>query len=366
MSPRSIPDIYRACFDASPVGMFVHDQYGVIKSANAAGAGVLGLEATALPDKDFSRYITPDSQHAFSGYLKRLGVQNAPDSCDVRLVQRHKPLFNATLQGIPLRAVPSGDVRFLMMLTGIKGDQNSGTAVSAASGDSISAGLMDVMLVSNLNQPLAVIGNYIYGCINRLGCRDFRVQDILKAMQQAEHELHRLAEMILRMRNFSYRKIFQYEQTEIDLLIRDVLSILNHEVAAYPVCVDYRPAKGLPKIMLDKLYIQQAILNLARNAIDAMQDAEWPDPRLTIEVNRLTMEMFQISLSDNGPAFRATAAHRLFEPDYTTKPYGVGLGLAASRIIIEKHGGRLLAELNPAGGACFRIELPLACGAGPG
>ncbi len=111
--------------------------------------------------------------------------------------------------------------------------------------------------------------------------------------------------------------------------------------------------------MVDKLYIQQAMMNLARNAIDAMQEIHLTDPTLVIEVSQPCKDTLEISLSDNGPAFKLKTAHKLFEPNYTTKSYGTGLGLIISRSIVEAHQGKLLVELNPTRGARFTLVLPI-------
>jgi len=360
MNSKSFLDAYKVLFDMAPFGIFIHDLTGRIRVANAAGAGSLGLEMQALINKNFSRYIAPDSQDTFAEYVRSVREKNRPETCEIRMMQRHRPLFYAKLHGITVPLTDTGDTGCLTMILGVNERKISDASPFQQGADTKEAPLItDAMMLSDINQPLAIIANYIYGCIYRLECKNFKITDVLRGMKQAERELHRLAEMIMRMKNFSCRDVLQYEDMEIDGVIEEIVSILNHETLSYPVSIVYRPVRSLPKTKLDKLYIQQAILNLARNAIDAMQDVSHADPRLIIEVNRLTKDRFEITISDNGPAFKIESAHRLFEPDFTTKPYGIGMGLLVSRIIVETHGGKLSAGISPTGGACFRLELPI-------
>ncbi len=120
----------------------------------------------------------------------------------------------------------------------------------------------------------------------------------------------------------------------------------------------YESVNSLPLVKLDKLHIQQVILNLARNSIEAMRDANTKEPKLFIEVRLVNNNVIEITILDNGPGFEQALAHKLFEPHFTTKTYAMGLGLSVSRTIVEKHGGQLTAQVNASGGAYFQMTLP--------
>lgn len=345
------PELIEGFFHDSPLGFFVLDQNGLILRVNRIATRLLGLEPEGLANKSLSRYIAPESQKELYHFINFLIESGCTECQQFRLLQRYKPLTQIKVMGRAFFITKSNLFRIIFVIVKTshpnKSDDESGNRPE------------DHFMVNELNQPLSVIANYIYGCIYRIECGNYKITNVLQAMKQAEQELHRTAEMIMRIKNFSCKEVFHYEPVSINVVINEVIPIINHEIVHFPVHIEYRPAKGLPEILLDKLHFQQAILNLSRNAIDALRDSDRVDPRLIIEINRQSIKTLEIRFSDNGPAFRPGSVHKLFEPGYTTKPYGIGLGLIMARLIIEAHDGKLFGGLNPAGGACFNIELPI-------
>jgi len=348
---------YEDLFEFSPTGLFVLEHTGLIQKVNSAGAKLLGVDKNSLINKSFSRYIAPDFQHEFSQYRKRLTKKLMLQTCEVKLLQRYKPLFYAQLSGKANINSRTKKIETLIMIGAISHRKQSEEP------DYPQIGMSDLPIINDLNQPLAIIANYIYGCIYRLESGNFQVELLLQAMKQAEKELHRASEIVMRIKNFSCKEVFKYEPNCINAVIEEIVSLMNTEVLDYSVAIRYRPTKGLPKIMMDKMYIQQAILNLARNAIEAMQEVNISDPKLSVEINRPNKDVIEINLIDNGPGFKKDMIHKLFEPHFTTKSYGVGLGLIVSRIIVESHGGKLTVGLNPIRGACFTVSLPVSTSA---
>lgn len=346
---------YNDIFDLSPSGLFLLKQDGSILNVNQAAANLLGVEKDGLINKNFSRYIAPDYQHEFSQHRKHMMKKSTVHKFELKLLQKYKSLLYVQFSG-KVRLNSRAEITEILLM--VESSSNRKLSDENDIEDMNWFGQGNVM-VNALNQPLAIIGNYIYGCIYRLEKENPQIYPILQAMKQAEQELHRTAEIIMRMKNFSCKEMFKYEAMCINSIISEIIELINHEILDFPVVIRFRPQKSLPKLMLDKLYIQQAILNIARNAIEAMQDINLLDPTLIIEVSQPNQNMIDINFIDNGPAFKMEAVHKLFDPNVTTKSYGIGLGLILSRIIIESHGGKLGVELNPTRGACFTISLPI-------
>ena len=120
------------------------------------------------------------------------------------------------------------------------------------------------------------------------------------------------------------------------------------------------PNKDFARVELDKIQVQQVILNLLRNAKEAMQESNTINPKITINVSSKGNNYIIVRIVDNGPGFSEQIAHRLFDLYFTTKPQGMGLGLAICRSIIEAHSGQLSVSLLPEGGSCFEFELPIS------
>ncbi len=216
-------------------------------------------------------------------------------------------------------------------------------------------------IVYNHNHSLAVMNNYVYGCIRRMESKKYNEDDVLQILKKVSLQSKHLAEIILNLKSLTSKSIYRYEAVCLNHLIKETLSLIRYEILEFPVDIQFEPSEGLPWVKVDKMHIQQVILNLACNAIEAMRDANISDPKLTIELGVVqdNENNIEVSLLDNGPGFCYETAEQLFNPAFTTKPYGMGLGLAVTRTIIENHSGQISAGLNNERGACFRFTLPL-------
>ncbi len=149
-------------------------------------------------------------------------------------------------------------------------------------------------------------------------------------------------------------------QENINDLVDNVLHLLEIEARAYRIQLQTSLAADLPQIDVDRVQIEQVITNLVKNALDAMRDSS-AEPRLVILRTKINAEgMLEASVTDSGKGIEAEQLNHIFEPFYTTKQSGMGLGLSISRSIVEAHGGRLDAVRNATRGMTFRFTLPVA------
>lgn len=222
-----------------------------------------------------------------------------------------------------------------------------------------SMGEMASTLAHELNQPLAAIANYTKGCVRRLESGNFQLDQVLHAMRQAASQSERAGEIIHRMKNFVRKGKLYYEAADINKIIRDMAALINYEMREFPVNIQLELTEQIPHLPVDKVQIEQVILNLLRNAIEAMQDAKTAKPKLLVRTLMPSSDIMHVDVVDNGPGFSAEIAQQLLTPYFTTKPKGMGMGLAICRTIIEAHGGHLSARLNPEGGAWFQFTLPV-------
>jgi two-component system sensor kinase FixL len=217
-------------------------------------------------------------------------------------------------------------------------------------------GEMASTLAHELNQPLTAVVSYLNGA-RRLLVGPDNVQTLMfrDAIERAADQGLRAGQIIRRLRQFVARGESDRQAESLAKLIEDAcaLALVGVKETGVEVrfAIDPRPVF----VLVDKVQIHQVLLNLVRNAIEAMQEATRRE--LTIATVRAGADMVQISVADTGPGIDPAIASQLFQPFVTTKPHGMGVGLSISRTIAESHGGHLQVETNQTGGTTFRLTL---------
>ena len=224
----------------------------------------------------------------------------------------------------------------------------------------ITMGEMASTLAHELNQPLAAIANYSMGCVSRLKSASFNREDLLSTMQKATAQAERAGQIIRRVRDFVRKSEPQKAMVAVKDIVEEAAGVAESaaQKRGARILLSLRP--DLPLVLADRIMIEQVLLNLVRNGLDAMQDAPVAQRRLTLSAEiSADASMVVVSVSDRGHGIREAAMARLFEPFYTTKAEGMGMGLNICRSIVELHQGRLWVEANPQGGSVFRFTLPI-------
>lgn len=216
-------------------------------------------------------------------------------------------------------------------------------------------GEMASALAHELNQPLSAIANYLKGSRMLLARDEVPLERIGDAVERAANEALRAGDIIRRLRDFVSRGETERRAESLPKLIEEAsaLALVGAREQGVRVRFDFDPRVDL--VLADKVQIQQVVLNLIRNAMDAM--AASPRRELVATVRAGDDDMALVSVADTGPGIDADVAGQLFQPFVTTKRTGMGVGLSISRTIVEAHGGRIWVEANEAGGATFRFTL---------
>jgi two-component system sensor kinase FixL len=218
-------------------------------------------------------------------------------------------------------------------------------------------GEMASALAHELNQPLSAIANYLKGCRRLLDKRpDDQSRTVSDALDKAADQAMRAGDIIRRLRDFVSRGETERRVESVAKLIEEASAIALVGAKERGVRVRYQLDPAAELVLADRVQIQQVLINLMRNAIEAMDEAERRE--LVISATRANNEMVDMSISDTGPGIGADMKAQLFKPFFTTKRHGMGVGLSISRTIIEAHGGDIRAEPNAGGGAVFRFTLP--------
>jgi two-component system sensor kinase FixL len=219
-------------------------------------------------------------------------------------------------------------------------------------------GEMAAGLAHELNQPLAAIVNFTRGCAHRLRAREETADaEILDALEQVSAQALRAGEIIRRIRLFIHKGEPSFAWVDVNDLVRNVAQLVDADGRQQGVRIQLSLAPGVPPIYVDGIQIEQVILNLMRNAFDAMDGGGGADKTLSIRTTVPNDKCVDVAVCDTGPGLASDLVDRVFDPFFSTKRAGLGLGLSISRSIVEAHGGRLWVEPNPTGGSMFRFSL---------
>jgi PAS domain S-box-containing protein len=221
-------------------------------------------------------------------------------------------------------------------------------------------GELTASIAHEVNQPLGAMVANAAACARWLAAQPPDVQKTKQALQSIAADGKRAGDIIGRIRALTRRQLPSTARLDVNRKILDVLALAEAELRSREVAVETRLESNLPPVSGDRVQLQQVLLNLIVNAVDAM-DAVHDRPRaLTIVSKRDGPEAVAVEVRDSGTGLDPQAAQRVFEAFYTTKPEGIGIGLSISRSIVEAHGGRISVSANAPHGAVFRFTLPLA------
>jgi signal transduction histidine kinase len=218
-------------------------------------------------------------------------------------------------------------------------------------------GEMASSLAHELNQPLTAISNYSLGAVTRMKDGGVSNDDLLPALEKTAGQAQRAGNIIRRIREFVKRSEPRRRPTEVARIVEDAIGFADIEAAKKGIAIHTDVQAGLPPLDVDPILIEQLLLNLLKNAIDAMDRAAVR--RIDLVVRRQD-DMAEFSVIDRGSGVSELQRANLFQPFFSTKSEGMGMGLNICRSIVEFHHGRLAVERNPDGGAIFVFTLPLA------
>jgi len=213
-------------------------------------------------------------------------------------------------------------------------------------------------LAHELNQPLTAVANYAQACDRLLALADPDIAEVREALQQITVQAVRAGDMIRKLRALARADQPKREITDINMLLAELHELIQLEAKTHGVSYKYLPASGLAPVVIDRAQVQHVILNLVRNAVEAVAHNSTRPGALTISTRQSSDGDVEIAVRDNGPGVPASILTRLFDPFCTTKPHGTGLGLAVSRSIVKAHEGSLDYCPGSPDGSWFMVRLP--------
>jgi len=217
-------------------------------------------------------------------------------------------------------------------------------------------GELTASLAHEVNQPIAAAVTNANTCLRWLTRDDPDLQEAREAASRIVKDATRAAGIISRVRLLFKKGTLRHELVDVNEAIREMIVLLRSEATRYNITVRIELAPDLPRIMGDRVQLQQVLMNLIVNSIDAMKEADGAR-ELAVKSQRTEKEVL-VSVSDTGVGLPPQQAEEIFNAFFTTKPHGTGMGLRISRSIVESHGGRLWAAHNSPRGASFHFALP--------
>src|SRR6266852_535529 len=218
-------------------------------------------------------------------------------------------------------------------------------------------GELTASLAHEVNQPIAATVTDANTCLRWLTRDEPDLEEARQAASRVVKDAARASDIIRRTRSLFRKDTPQRELVDVNDVIREMIILLRGEATRYSISVQTELSEGLPKLMADRVQLQQVLMNLMINSIQAMKHVSWPR-QLAVKSQWAEDEQLVVSVSDTGVGLPAQQADQIFDAFFTTKSDGTGMGLRISRSIVESHGGRLWASDNSPHGASFHLTLP--------
>jgi two-component system sensor kinase FixL len=354
----------RSVLDTVPDAMIVIDDHGLMGSFSATAERLFGYTPDEAIGQNVSLLMPSPYREQHDTYLRRYFATG-----ERKIIGRGRIVVGLRKDGstFPMELwvgemVSAGKRAFTGFIRDLTDRQETQQRLQELQAELIhmsrftAMGEMASTLAHELNQPLTAVASYLNGCRRLLDGTE-SVQNLMlrDAIDRAAEQALRAGQIIRRLRQFVARGESERQAEPLAQLIEEASALALVGIRETGVRVTFAFSPRARFVVADKIQIQQVLLNLMRNAIEAMQQTTRRN--LTIATEVKPDDMIEIRVVDTGPGIAPEIEAQLFQPFVTSKPNGMGVGLSISRTIVEAHGGHLTAEPNPEGGTIFRLTL---------
>ena len=358
----------RGAIDTAIDGMIVIDRAGTVLLYNRACERLFGYAAGEVLGRNIGMLMPSPHRERHDAYLRDyLRTGTAKIIGIGREVAGRRKDGSTFPMRLSVGELGGGGPLFVGTIHDLTGDQRARERIEELQTELMrvsrasALGEMGSALAHELNQPLSAIAGFVEAGAALIDRGEARTPKAREFMDKAVAQTRRAGDVIRRLQAFSRKGEAERTVEDINAVIEETCVLATLGTAADEIDIVKKLAPDLPPVVIDSIQIQQVVLNLVRNSIDALEGRA--ERRIEVATG-LRGDRVEVAVSDTGPGLAPGVERRLFEPFVSTKPGGIGIGLSICRTIVETHGGEIACDTGPGAGTCFSFTVPVLAAAG--
>lgn len=352
----------RMLTEAIPQQMWSADAAGRIEYCNQHLIDYIGSPVEGQIGEAFFKFLHPIDERLFRQAWRQALAAGNKFEVEVRVLGADGSYRWFLIRSVPQHSIDGEIARWYGIHIDIEQQYRAQQGLIVAQDKlsrlsrTLSLGELAASIAHELNQPLTAVVTHAYACREWLRTDPVNIEKATATADKIVQESTRAGAVVSRVRALFRKDATIRESTYLNLLIQDMVRLLRDETIRRNASIKLVLAEDLPWVNLDPVQIQQVLLNLVTNGMDAMVDTREPR-ELTIRTERKSEDEIQVTVEDRGPGLTREVIQRMFEPFFSTKPQGTGMGLAICRSIVEAHDGRIWASESTGNGAMFHFTM---------